>query len=260
MDFARLIEEITEQVIKRLEEEEKISVFSSSLPALLIPLSYGFITWQESSIKVGEIFSGGKFNIIPVADTREQEMIEGEWGKDFFKFYSCNQLNSVSHKLLRDVHLVLVPVFSLYSLARVAGLSPLLLTERIVLDAIQAGKKIIICRDEFFPDSDLRKKAGFDRAPGAFNRKIKDYMENLSSYGVIFIELENMVSAVEFEFGLEKPAEIKTDEKKREVITNEDIILFASSGNKLIRVSPGAIITPLAADTAKEMGVEIIRE
>ena len=258
MDIEKLIEEITNEVIRYLEEEERIGVsLSSDDSSLIIPLSYGFITWKESSQKIRELMAKERFPSLLIGETKEKDVIEKEWGKDTVRLYPEDSFPTVSHELLRKTSLVLVPLFSTYSLARVSLFTPVTLQERIILDALQTGVKVIIARDEFCYSCPSRKSLGYDKASPSFNKKIKDYGQELSSYGVRFIELKDLISTVKFEMEPEEEPLIRPAGGKREVITNEDIILFASSGNKFMKVSPGAIITPLARDTAKEMGVEM---
>jgi len=125
-----------------------------------------------------------------------------------------------------------------------------------VIDSIQKGIKVVIAEDEFSPESSLRESKGYNQGTRSFKEQIKKYRNIVTSYGVEFIKLEDLVEKVVSEFIEQKPYEIKTGDGRREVVTNEDVLLFYRSKNKVINVSIGAIITPLARDTAKELGIE----
>ncbi|OQA18668.1 MAG: hypothetical protein BWY64_01330 [bacterium ADurb.Bin363] len=254
MDLNAIIEEITREVIKRLEKTGERDI---ALPGVLIPLSYGPITWQESCSHVRELLGENNFTSLLLADGRDQVNVEKELGKGLVQFYICNEVNKLSCEVFSNTKLVVVPVFSPYNLGRVATLTPLLLVEWIILDALQRGIKVIIGKDEFYPGSSLRKSAGLDKAPAPFNDLIKSYMDRLSSWGIKFVELVHLFEAVQSEFKpKENPKTLQTP-SVRQVITKEDILLFSSSGNKVIELSPGSIITPLAKDIAKERGIDL---
>lgn len=74
-----------------------------------------------------------------------------------------------------------------------------------------------------------------------------------------FLKLAEDTSALE-EMGIKIARlrrEGKTDEELKELVTERDVKDASISENKRIRIKPGAIVTQLAQDTAKELGVKI---
>lgn len=256
MDLEKLIEEITKIVIERLEgDQSQKPSYINALPVVLLPVSYGSITWNEVCKIMNDIIIQDGIEIVPAADEMDRAYIEKVWNN--VTFYSFSQFNTISPKLLSRASLLAVPLFSLYNLARVVNFTPLLLSERVILDALQKGLKVIIAEDEFHPEAPARKEASFDKGTASFKDQVNLYKKRLISWGAEFVSLQKLPGRIKSEFKKEESLKIIPFTGKREVLTNEDIILFSGSSEKIIKVSPGAIITPLAKDTARELGIEI---
>ncbi len=249
-----LIEEITKEVLKRLEKKDKAPL-STSLPSVLVPLSYEPVTWEKTCAEVRELSSCHGFRTVLVADGKDQDMVEKQFDKNSVEFYMCNQVNRVCAELFADVKFVLVPVFSIYNLSRVANITPQMTVEWIVLEALQRGIKIVIVRDGFSHDCQMIKSAGLSEGPSAFYDFITNYGKRLASWGINFINLSSLKMSVESEFTVSEP--VRQQKKGKEVVTKEDILSFAMTGKNVMEVSGNSIITPLARDIAKEKNIEI---
>jgi ethanolamine utilization protein len=251
-----IIEEITKEVIRRLEEKVK-NPLSSSLPSVIVPLSYNSVTWEKSCAEIRELSVCHSFRTVLVADGHELDIVEKQFDKSSVEFYMSNQVNRISPDLFTDVKLVLAPLFSPYNLGRVANITPLTIVEWIVLEALQRGIKIVIARDGFCPGSLLRKSSGLTEGPSAFNDLLRNHADRLSSWGIKFIDLSSIRKSVESEFKADEKLSVPVERKGKEVITKDDILKFSLSGNRVMEVSCGSIITPLARDIAKEKNIEI---
>ncbi|MEQ8170736.1 MAG: hypothetical protein ABRQ38_17750 [Candidatus Eremiobacterota bacterium] len=251
-----LIEEITKEVLRRLEGKDKDSL-SSSLPSVLVPLSYEPVTWEKTCAEVRELSSCHSFRTVLVADGKDQDMVEKQFDKSSVEFYMCNQVNRVSAEMFADVKFVLVPMFSIYNLSRVANITPQMTVEWIVLEALQRGIKIVIVRDGFSHDCQMRKSAGLSEGSSAFYDIIRNYGKRLASWGINFINLSSLRTSVESEFTVSEKISAPEERKGKEVVTKEDILSFAMTGKNVMEVSGNSIITPLARDIAKEKNIEI---
>ncbi len=72
--------------------------------------------------------------------------------------------------------------------------------------------------------------------------KLAEDISSLEAMGVKIVHLQQ---------------ENKTGGEPKELVTEQDVKEAGKSENKLIRIKPGAIVTQLAQDTAKELGVKI---
>ncbi|MEQ8190460.1 MAG: hypothetical protein ABRQ39_21015 [Candidatus Eremiobacterota bacterium] len=249
-----LIEEITKEVLRRLEEKNEKS---SSSPSVLVPLSYEPVTWEKTCAEVRELSSCHGFKTVLVADGKDMDMAEKQFDKNSVEFYMCNQVNRVSSEMFEGVKLVLVPLFSPYNLSRVANITPHMTVEWIVLEALQRGIKIVIVRDGFCPECQLRKSAGLSEGPSAFYDLIRSNGKILASWGINFINLSSLRTSVESEFTVSEKISVPEERKGKEVVTKEDILSFAMTGKNVMELSGNSIITPLARDIAKEKNIEI---
>ena len=251
-----LIEEITKEVLRRLEGKDK-EPLSASLPAVLVPLSYEPVTWEKTCAEVRELSSCHSFRTVLVADGKDQDMVEKQFEKSSVEFYMCNQVNRLSAEIFAGIKLVFVPLCSPYNLSRIASITPQMTVEWIVLEALQRGIKIVIVRDGFCPDCQMRKTAGLSEGPSAFYDIIRNYGKRLASWGINFINLSSLKTSVESEFAVPEKMPLRQERKGKEVITKEDVLSIAMSGKNLMEVSGNSIITPLARDIAKEKNIEI---
>jgi len=258
MNLNSLIEEITNEVIKVLEEKglSPQPPSLSSLPKILFPLTYGMVTWKENIGKIRNLSGNGIFTPLFIADIMEKEIIDKEFS-GMCHFYSFHDMDKIN--LFSNVQLIAVPIFTLYNLARISSLTPFSFVERLILDGLQKGISVIIARDEFCPLNELRKSAGMDKGTPFYNDAVNTYGEKLSSWGIKFINLSNMNSVIEKEIKKEEKVIIRKNKSSREVITKDDVIAFSSSGNKTMEISAGAIITHMALDVAKERGISIVK-
>lgn len=88
------------------------------------------------------------------------------------------------------------------------------------------------------------------------NRIIENHIDTLKKMGAIEIEEGNYIEKIvnTHKVSTEKENRINNDFKK--VITERDIIEFSSNGKSIV-IPKGTIITPLAKDRAKELGIKI---
>ena len=88
------------------------------------------------------------------------------------------------------------------------------------------------------------------------NRIIENYIDTLKKMGAIEIEEGNYMEKIANiqKLSTEKGNRINNDFKK--VITERDIIEFSSNGKSIV-LPKGTIITPLAKDRARELGIKI---
>lgn len=125
---------------------------------------------------------------------------------------------------------------------------------RTALAALSLGKPLVVSLHSPY-DALLKVRAPVLRAVW------EGYRRTLSSFGFNVVEAAEIAATVQSQIAPRAEANAQTPPKaapngRRVVVTAEDIDRAAKSGNKF-QSPPGALITPLARDRARELGVTL---
>ncbi|AKN32046.1 flavoprotein [Clostridium carboxidivorans P7] len=187
-------------------------------------------------------------------------------------------------KAIKEADAILVPVMTRNTLSKCAlGISDNLVTLGIA-ESLMMNKEVIAVKDSFDPSNNVNISLGYSKNP-VYNNFISDYEKRLVSFGVKFINSEQLDEALQqklkFDINInkfeqsveqvknnnceEKAQEAKIDTCKTEkenikvlsgVLTMQDIII-ALNGSKELHVKQGALITSLAQDYIYNKGIEV---
>ena len=174
---------------------------------------------------------------------------------------------------------VVVPMLSVASLSRVVSLSPDTLATNVILQALFMGKPVVAAIDGAFPGSADRAVLGLDKGTQALNAALARRLVQLSDFGarltfspdlgpVTLDAVENKgVSMGEDDLpvpaqkvpelapGAAAPSPQSTTAVLR--VVDAGHVRMAKNTGGVITAAPGAIVTPLAFELAKEWGVQI---
>lgn len=182
-------------------------------------------------------------------------------------------------KVIREDDFILVPVMTRNTLAKcAAGIQDNLVTVGIA-EALMMNKEVIAVKDSFDPQNDKNISLGFSKNP-AYNKLILGYEDNLTNFGMKFINACNLKGAINNKFGIGSnvienisigQSTVKQENSVKEtieeirnstdaannglenkkilsgVLTTEDL-MTAASISKEIYIKQGALITPMAKD------------
>jgi hypothetical protein len=144
------------------------------------------------------------------------------------------------------------------TLARLAlGLGESLISS-MALHALWDGKPVIVARDGVDPDL-----AACEESEGAVDvarelvRLYDDYLERLVAFGCQVVPAAGLAETVRAALAGETPG-LHRPLRTRRVITEQDVIRASRRGES-INIT-GAVVTPLARDTARDLGVSLVEE
>lgn len=166
---------------------------------------------------------------------------------------------------LREADLVLVPVLTQNTAAKLAlTLSDTLVTT-LILQALMQGKHVIAAVNAADPMDGTRLKGNMGKAAPGLMQALRGNLQKLDSYGIKLVDVECLARESEKIIDrtikppvVEPPAvELPT---KKAVLDAATIKAAAIAGAKSVIAAPGTIVTPLARDVAREYGVEIVQE
>lgn len=152
--------------------------------------------------------------------------------------------------LVRSVQALVLPVFRLEVMTRLALLLGDVPATGAAIAAIMQGVPVYASAHEV---ERVRRASG--RLPGPFLSTFHQHLRGVEGLGVQVLEAEvlcqrltNSVASSGFH---------STAHKGRDVITVSDLEAAAAAGQKVLKVAPGTIITPLAREKAAQMQIEV---
>lgn len=140
---------------------------------------------------------------------------------------------------------IFLPILSFSLITDILSLNEKRPIVQIILKGLLKGKRVTALKAGGDPFSQYWKMKGMDKGPDLLKRKLNEQMAELKMLGIRLIDFHQQ-------------ADFAVQHVKKTVITYESVRFARFSKLDQIAVPKGAIITPLARDTAKELKIEII--
>jgi len=136
---------------------------------------------------------------------------------------------------------ILLPVLPLRLLSAIARLDDGRPFARAVIRSLCMGKPVAALRSGV-AGGEAWDRRGWRPSP-EMRRQIAEMTGAIRSFGVKLLDASEAAAWALGERG------------RRQVVTEADVLAAAAAGRTALRVEPGAIVTPLARDTARERGI-----
>jgi hypothetical protein len=158
-------------------------------------------------------------------------------------------------ELIDRAEVMLVAQLTRTTLARIGlGLSDSF-ASTLVLNALWAGKPVVVAKDGIDPDLAARDGAAAADAPRALLRLYEEHLDLLEAFGCHVIPAAQIGDTVISLLTGREPVRERPLQSRR-VITEEDVRRAARRGESIDVTR--AVVTPLARDAAAELGVDLI--
>lgn len=160
-------------------------------------------------------------------------------------------------KILARADWLVLPTLCLTVASKVAHLTCDDPESRLVFSALLQGKKVLACRDGFMVCDVLANEA--------IKEEIDHHLNTLERFGMTFCPTHQLAETfVRMTVGNSSPGPSgpsRLSEDKGapglELITAKEVRRAAEKPGKVIRLAPGGLITPLARDLIKELGIVV---
>lgn len=163
-------------------------------------------------------------------------------------------------KLLREADLVIVPVLTQNTAAKLALTFSDTLATTLVLQALMLGKPVIAAANAADPSDGLRVKGNMGHASPGLLQALRGNLQKLASYGVQLVDVACLAEASKKITGRAAKAPETAGQGKKNFLDAAAIKTAALGGARSLRVAPGTIVTPLARDAAREYGLDLVQE
>ncbi|MGI6677705.1 MAG: flavoprotein [Dehalobacterium sp.] len=160
---------------------------------------------------------------------------------------------------LKNADMVLIPVLTLNTAAKVAsGIGDNLVTT-IIMQALLLGTPVIAAQNACDLNNATRKKLGMNQGNQKYYRLFSNNLKTLREYGINLVEADNLAAAVRGR--LKEEIIYRPSAENREMVFNQRVLSAADIAlcrEPTLRVNNKTLITPAAQDLAERQGISII--
>jgi hypothetical protein len=241
-----LIDSIVNEVLKRIESLNKTA---------LVIFTGGNMGLEEVLKQLNRLIED-KWNLKVFLTKSAERVITSQYVKERLNLSHLYPESLVDNEkaLLKDVKHIIIPTLTMNSAAKIAlGIADTMATN-IIAGAIMKGLTVTAAIDACDPKNTERLAKGYNKIPPAYEKRISAYLYDLQGYGVKLAESGNLYHAVSSKSLENRPEDIFIPKK---IITSEDVINVKNNGTNKMCITQGTIVTLLAKDTARELGVDI---
>jgi len=250
MDDALLIERVAAEVWKRLQERQRraLALFTG-----------GIIGAEEGLLALGKMKEHGwSFTAVMTPGAERALGTERVAGALPGVPILTEKNGWPPGPLLQEHNLLLVPVLTVNTAAKVAaGIADNLVTT-LILEGLLMGKPVLAATDACDINHPTRVRLGMNRGMPALREQLAGNLERLAAYGVHLLAAKELAAAAE---DLVQWPGRRREGQGQEVKVFTGKVLsrshVAAWPGKEIIVARGTVITPLARDLAEEKGLRI---
>jgi hypothetical protein len=163
-------------------------------------------------------------------------------------------------RVLRQAAIVLVPVLTQNTAAKLAHSLADTLATTLIMQALMMGKPVVAASNAADPADSWRAKADMGKSPPGLVQALHGNLQKMENYGIQLVQVEQLAAHSQRILDFTVIRSGSGEQTKKKVIDAETIKAAASNGNKSITVFPAMLVTPLARDVARDYGVEIVLE
>ncbi|MHC1681536.1 MAG: flavoprotein [Clostridiaceae bacterium] len=246
MEYNEMIDTLVNEVLKRLNNPPKTAL------VLFTGLSENLDEIVNEVNKLKD--DGWNLNVI-LPKSLQQGISEDErFSKlNADQLYKENQ-NIDEEKLLKGIEVLVIPILTIDTLAKVSlGIADTTAT-KLLAKGIMMGTPMVSAKDACDIENFEKFNVRYSKIPKAYVKKFKGYMEDLQEYGVKFVDSKSLYKTLSNNVESKNQSEFFISKK---IISAEDVILAHGKGVKIVKIEGTTIVTLLAKDTARELGVEI---
>ncbi|MGG1573411.1 hypothetical protein [Fictibacillus sp. NRS-1165] len=181
--------------------------------------------------------------------------------KTLFRHYSKDRLavdinhdawypsSSLTEERLEMADGILIPVLSFSLAADILRFNDQRDFVRIILQALLSGKKVAALSCGSDPYHEVFKSKKLHKGPGYLKTELQQSLFELKKLGVTLLRDREGIGSW-----------MNGGRQPQSVITEADILAAAKTQRKFLLAGDQTIITPLAADAAKQYGIKICRQ
>lgn len=249
MEKEQLVELVTTEVMRRISG-------TNSCPQALAIITGGTIGLETGLGELRSLQATGLNLAIVLSEAAEKIVGIARIKKELGKHTEIVTAHSPYPKeLLQQADLVLVPVLTQNTAAKLAATITDTMASYLLLSALLQNKPVLAAIDAADPGN--RSNVQMSKLAPALREALETNLVKIGTYGVQLTNVAKLAS--EAKKLLIKPCEgdLPTNPGKKKVLDAEAIRNAVLNGEKIITVPADTIVTPLALDLARDYKIEI---
>ncbi|MDU2066594.1 MAG: flavoprotein [Sporomusaceae bacterium] len=266
MNYDVLVEQVVTEVMRRLQTLPQVPQPPERKVRALAIFTGGTIGMEESFIELTKLQKQGFFFTVVLSQAAEQVIglgrITAQLGSSVKIITAASPYPG---KELRDADLVLVPVLTQNTAAKIAHTQADTLCTTLIMQALMMGKPVVAAQNAADPGDWGRRERNMGKASPALMAALTKNLETIAQFG---IHLTPALELAKVCFGsLSKAVKVEAvvgrnpkSGTKRAVLDAKIVQAAVAQGLSSISVVPGALITPLARDMARDYGITFSQE
>lgn len=260
MEHENLVQYITAEVLRQLRPPE-VPKEPAPPACKVIAVFTGGTIGLEQGIRELRCIQAGNAEITVVLSRAAEEIIGSKQIQDELgsAVTIVNSYCPYPGKKLREADIVLVPVLTQNTAARLAATLSDTLPTTLIMQALMMGKPVIAAANAADPQDGWRLDKMGKTGP-ALTQALQANLRKLENFGVRLVQVQELAGTLKTILGRETQSSPQPSDQpaKKGVLDASAIKAAASSGERKLLVAKGTIVTPLARDTAREYGIELV--
>ena len=261
MDYEKLVHLVTAEVLRQLGQEPlAIQDKAIQCPQQALAIFTGGTIGLEQSLEELQKLQASNIELTVVLSAAAEEIVGIKRIKDCLGSDTSviTTQSSYPGKLLREVDIVLVPVLTQNTAAKLAYTLSDTLASTLIMQALMLGKPVLAAINAADPQDSWRVKGNMGKCPPGLLQALRENLRKVEGYGLRLVQVEELATDSQKIIGSRVTMSESVPQAKKSVLDAAAIKVAADNGLKSITVSLGTIITPLARDVARDYGIEIV--
>ena len=246
IDYKNLIEEITRLVMMELRKLPAEVLFDSGIRADIVALVDPEFDDMPGLVDVLQKKADQVRYKIVISESQLESLKNAAGSLEFTPV--VNPSREMFAQILWSAEQVIIPYLSVTALSKTAGLIGDEPVPGITIKALFDEIPVIACSDNIhgLKFSDCTR-------PRKLLEMVHTNLAVIEGMGIELVQLEKLPEKI----AVKKPVDPDSEIGAKNVITNEDVRIAANQNLKSLNFPKGTIVTPLARDTARSLGIEI---
>ncbi|SDE69326.1 flavoprotein [Sporomusa acidovorans] len=264
MDNEKLVELVTAEVMRRLgsAQGEKPLQTAAPLYTALAIFTGGSIGLETSLEELKALQAIG--TKLTVVLSQAAETIVGEnWIKE--KLGSdipiITSQSPYPGKYLRAADIVLVPVLTQNTAAKLAHTLSDTMACTLIIQALMLGKPVLAAANAADPQDGWRVQKEMTKTPPALREALQNNLKKIAAFGIELTPVDSLAAAAKKALRKETNSDLPVildKPAKKQVLDAEAVRRAAQSGTGIVKIEQGTLVTPLARDIARESHIDIV--
>jgi hypothetical protein len=263
VDKQEMVQLVTQEIMRQLQNipvtiPEKSNHFQHKA---LVIFTGGTIGFEQGLAEIKKLQDLG-FEVTVVLSVSAQDVLGIERIKEELGSHISivTAQSSYPGKLLREADILIVPVLTQNTAAKLAHTLTDTMVSTLILQGLMMGKPIVAASNAADPLDSWRAQYSMGNASAGLVKALQENLKKLAGYGMQLVPVETIGSVSQKLLNQQKTVAVNPPTNKKTVLDAATIQAAAQNGSKSIAVSRGTIITPLAKDIARDCGVQIVQE